>query len=61
VNMNPLIINIVVLERELELQRQRHVVRRDCSRPVEPVLRPKRKKLEWILSWIRRRQACESS
>jgi hypothetical protein len=59
--MNPLIINIVILERELELQRQRHVVRRDCSRPVKPVLRPKRKQLKWILSWIRRRQACESS
>jgi hypothetical protein len=59
-NMNPLIINIVVLEKKLEIQRQRHL-RRDGLECVEPTLRPRRKKLKWTSGRLRRRQACESS
>ena len=60
-NMNPLIINIVVLEKELEIQHQKHIQRRDGLRSVKPSIRPRRKKLKWIFDWIRRQQACESS
>ena len=60
-NLNPLLINIVVLERELEIQRQRHAVRKDDFRPAESELQPCRKKLKWSFGRIRRRQACESS
>jgi hypothetical protein len=59
-NMNPLVINIVVLERELEIQRQR-LLRRNSIGCVETALRPRRKKPRGIIGRIRRRQACEYS
>lgn len=60
-NMNPLLVNIVVLEKELEIERQKHRSRRDNISSAESVLNPKRKKHKKIFGWIRRRQACEPS
>jgi hypothetical protein len=60
-NLNPLLINIVVLERELEIQRQGRAMRKDGCGPAESELQPSRKKLKWSFFRIRRRQACESS
>ncbi len=60
-NMNPLLINIVVSERELEIQRQKQGSRRDDLRNIEPAPQPKRKKPKRIFGWSRRRQPCESS
>jgi hypothetical protein len=60
-NLNPLLINIVVMERELEIQRQRRRVRKDGFRPAESELQPSRKKRKWSLFRIHRRKASESS
>ena len=60
-NLNPLLINIVVMERDLEIQRQRHRVRKDDCRPADSELPPSRKKRKWSFGRIRRRQGCESS
>ena len=59
--MNPAIINILVWEKELEIQHQKHRSRRVGLRSVEPALQPRRKKLKRISGWIRRKQTCESS
>jgi hypothetical protein len=59
-NMYPLITNIVVMERELEAQKQKHRVRRNNAIKLEPVSRTKWKKLKQI-SRIHRQNACEPS
>jgi hypothetical protein len=56
-----MIINIVKWERELEIQREKHIHQSGGIRSVSPALRPRPKKLKWVSGRIGHQQACESS
>jgi hypothetical protein len=59
--MNPLILNIVLLERELEDQRQAYRVRRDHPDVIDPAPLASPKDWKSLFRWIGNQYPCRCS
>jgi hypothetical protein len=59
--MYPFIITVLKLERDLENEKQEHILRQEGLRKIEPRPRLRRNRLGRSFGRLRRKQACESS